>query len=136
MLVVNTTCVDGSIVFIDPISYSILKKIQLRYTDYELPYKVRRSIKELKAFDAKLKAQKKEKSLTSVISSVIDPNSGDIRIPKLANAILELDRSLIREDIMIMLNALDDDGSGTISIDEFMAYFSEETGDDDDYHKA
>lgn len=27
VLVVNTTCVDGSIVFIDPISFSILKKI-------------------------------------------------------------------------------------------------------------
>lgn len=47
MLVVNTTCVDGSIVFIDPISYSILKKIQLRYSDYELPFKVRNSIKAL-----------------------------------------------------------------------------------------
>ena len=35
-----------------------------------------------------------------------------------------------------MLNALDADGSGTISLDEFMAYFAEEPGDDDDYHKA
>jgi Ca2+-binding EF-hand superfamily protein len=37
---------------------------------------------------------------------------------------------------MNMLNALDADGSGTISLDEFMAYFAEEPGDDDDYHKA
>ena len=97
---------------------------------------MRRSIKELKAFDAKLKDQKKDNDLTTVISQVIDPHTGDIRIPKLADAIPALDRSMIREDIIVMLNALDDDGSGTISIDEFMAYFAEETGDDDDYHKA
>ena len=44
---VNTTCVDGSIVFIDPISFSILKKIQFRYSDYEVPKAVRESIRRL-----------------------------------------------------------------------------------------
>ncbi len=48
VLVVNTSCVDGSIVFIDPISFSVLKKIQLRYSDYEIPAKTRKSIKHLK----------------------------------------------------------------------------------------
>lgn len=41
VLVVNTSCVDGSIVFIDPISFSVLKKVQLRYSDYEVPKKIR-----------------------------------------------------------------------------------------------
>jgi len=36
ILIVNTSCVDGSIVFIDPISFSIIKRIQLKYSDYEL----------------------------------------------------------------------------------------------------
>jgi hypothetical protein len=31
VLLVNTSCVDGSIVFIDPISFSVLKKVTLRY---------------------------------------------------------------------------------------------------------
>jgi hypothetical protein len=43
--VVNTTCVDGSIVFIDPISFSILQKIKLRYADYEMPPQIRKSRK-------------------------------------------------------------------------------------------
>jgi hypothetical protein len=48
ILVVNTSCVDGSIVFIDPISFSVLKKIQLKYHDYEIPRKARDAIKILK----------------------------------------------------------------------------------------
>ncbi len=44
ILVANTSCVDGSIVFIDPISFSVLKKIQLRYQDYEIPKRIRESI--------------------------------------------------------------------------------------------
>jgi hypothetical protein len=44
ILVVNTSCVDGSVVFIDPISFSVLKKIQFRYPDYEVPRAVRESI--------------------------------------------------------------------------------------------
>jgi hypothetical protein len=44
ILVVNTSCVDGSIVFIDPISFSILKKIQLRHSDYLVPKAIRDSI--------------------------------------------------------------------------------------------
>lgn len=36
ILVVNTSCVDGSVVFIDPISFSVLKKIQLRFSDFEM----------------------------------------------------------------------------------------------------
>ena len=47
VLVVNTTCVDGSIVFIDPISFSVLKKIQLKYSDYEVPKAIRESFKQL-----------------------------------------------------------------------------------------
>lgn len=48
ILVVNTSCVDGSIVFIDPISFSVLKKIQLRYQDYEIPKAIKQAIIHLK----------------------------------------------------------------------------------------
>jgi hypothetical protein len=43
-----------------------------------------------------LKDQKKNNDLTTVISEVVDIHTEEIRIPKLADAILELDRSLIR----------------------------------------
>ena len=53
ILVVNTSCVDGSIVFIDPISFSVLKKIQLRYQDYEVPKHVTEAIQHIQSvFDA------------------------------------------------------------------------------------
>jgi len=42
---VNTSCVDGSLVFIDPISFSVLKKVQLRYQDYDLPKHLLREIR-------------------------------------------------------------------------------------------
>ena len=48
MLVVNTSCVDGSVVFIDPISFSMLKKIQLRFSDFEMPRHVKQSIQLLR----------------------------------------------------------------------------------------
>ena len=68
---VNTTCVDGCIVFIDPISFSILKKIQLRYSDYELPVKVRASIKRLSQVFDKIK-QDKGKDIITIFSKLID----------------------------------------------------------------
>ena len=71
VLVVNTTCVDGCIVFIDPISFSILKKIQLRYSDYELPVKVRASIKRLSQVFDKIK-QDKGKDIITIFSKLID----------------------------------------------------------------
>jgi len=65
VLVVNTSCVDGSIVFIDPISFSVLKKIQLRYSDYEIPVKTRKSIKHLKEVFDEIK-QKQGKDIISI----------------------------------------------------------------------
>jgi hypothetical protein len=47
VLVVNTSCKDGSLVFIDPISFSFLKRIQLRYSDYEIPKSIHDSILKL-----------------------------------------------------------------------------------------
>ena len=41
VLVVNTSCVNGGLVFIDPISFAVLKRFQLRYCDYETPQNVR-----------------------------------------------------------------------------------------------
>lgn len=48
VLVVNTSCVDGSLVFIDPISFSVLKKMQLRFVDYEMSKTVKENIIKLK----------------------------------------------------------------------------------------
>ena len=35
-----------------------------------------------------------------------------------------------------MCNALDEDGSGSISMDEFLNYFGQDVGEDDEFHKS
>lgn len=91
----NTTCVDGSIVFIDPISFSILKKIQLRYTDYELPYKVRHSIKNImNVFNTVGSKKGKKLSIVHVIfEDVIRANKDEISIKDLVEKLVHLDPS-------------------------------------------
>ena len=74
VLVVNTTCVDGSIVFIDPISFSVLKKIQLRYSDYEVPKAVRESIAQLrKIFDDIRENQGKD--VAAIFADITHPDT-------------------------------------------------------------
>ena len=67
----NTSCVDGSVVFIDPISFSVLKKVQFRYSDFELNKRVKQAIKKLK--QALLEMQEKSgKSLLEIFSELMD----------------------------------------------------------------
>jgi len=49
ILIVNTTCVDGNIVFVDPVSLSILKRIHLIFSEYEVPMYIKDAIEKLKA---------------------------------------------------------------------------------------
>jgi hypothetical protein len=137
VLVVNTTCVDGSIVFIDPISFSILKKIQLRYTDYELPFKVRRSIKHIMEVFNNLKKQK-GKSLMQIFEGLIDPVTKEVPTRDLVDRLMQMDPTLKRPDLYETVYCLDEDQNGQISIDEFMNYFAVGTqmDEDDEYHKA
>lgn len=58
ILVVNTSCVDGNIVFVDPISLSILKRIHLTFSDYEVPSEIKDAVDQLKG----------------VLQAVIDPS--------------------------------------------------------------
>ena len=47
ILVVNTSCVDGNIVFVDPISLSILKRIHFVFSDYEVSSNIKDAIDRL-----------------------------------------------------------------------------------------
>jgi hypothetical protein len=61
-------------VFIDPISFSILKKVQLKYTDYEVPFAVRQAVKELKLVFENIRLQQ-GKDLVSIFSEVVDKDT-------------------------------------------------------------
>ena len=124
ILVVNTSCVDGSIVFIDPISFSMLKKIQLRYQDHEVPKHVTESIQHIQqVFD-----QTKEKTGKSAkdIFHQIDKEAGgrgEIPIKMFVQKLSDLDPCLSQERLYHACHQLDENSSGTISISEFISYF-------------
>lgn len=49
ILVVNTSAVDGNVVFLDPISLSVLKRIHLQFSDHEIPTHVKKAIDKLQS---------------------------------------------------------------------------------------
>jgi len=122
ILVVNTSCVDGSIVFIDPISFSVLKKIQLRYSDYEVPKAVADSIRQLQAiFDTIQKNQ--GKNVEHIFADITHPETQEVRIRDFVAKLVRLDPDLVEEDLFKCCRVLDADGSGTITLDEFLEFF-------------
>lgn len=53
------------------------------------------------------------------------------------DTLCSLDHTLQRDELFDTVNALDEDGSGAISLDEFLNYFGQvDLGEDDEYHRA
>ena len=151
VLIVNTTCVDGSIVFIDPISFSVLKKMQLRYVDYETPKTVRENIAKLKLIFKNIVIEMEDKKKAASTSFNLDekkesreqinarhekrayelfaelkPRESDqIPIKNLVSRLELLGCGLKGEELYQLCNSLDDDGNGFISFDEFANYFKD-----------
>lgn len=105
--------------FIDPISFSILKKIHLTYTDYELPIQVRKAVKDLRKVFEDIRLNK-GKDLKDIFMDVVDKKTEEIPIRKLINKLGEYDKSLTKEELTKTVQILDVDGSGSISLDEFV----------------
>ena len=122
ILVVNTSCVDGSIVFIDPISFSVLKKVQLRYSDYEVPRAVRDSIRQLQAIFDKIK-ENQGKDVAHIFADITDRETQEVKIRDFVTKLIRLDPTLVEEDLYKCCRVLDNDGSGTITLDEFLEFF-------------
>ena len=133
ILVVNTSCVDSSIVFIDPISFSMLKKIQLRFADFETPPHIKKSINTLREIFDRIK-KKQGKDPDFVFRETVDPETGDIKIRSFVDMIFQLDQTIAKHDLFKMCQQLDEDGSGSISLDEFIALFASEVEEADNLH--
>ncbi len=118
MLVVNTSCVDGSLVFIDPISFSVLKKMQLKYQEYEIPRNVRKSVKALQNMFGKIK-----KDDVDIFDSLADKATGQIEIESMISQLLSKNTSQSRAHLKTICDHIDEDNSGTISRDEFESMF-------------
>jgi len=129
ILVVNTSCVDGSVVFVDPISFSVLKKVQLRYSDYEVPRAVRESIRQLQLiFDSIRENQGKD--VLHIFADITDRDTQEVKVRDFVAKLVRLDPNLVEEDLYKCCRVLDNDGSGTITLDEFLEFFG--TIDPDD----
>lgn len=135
ILVVNTTCVDGSIVFIDPISFSVLKKIQLRYSDYEIPRAVRESIKRLQEIFDRIR-ENQGKDVLHIFADITDRDTQEVKIRDFVAKLVRLDSSLVEDDLFKCCRVLDADGSGTITLDEFLEFFGHLNQADEDLARA
>ena len=122
MIVVNTSCVDGCIVFIDPISFSVLKKVQLRYKDYEIPKAIKSSIKNLKQVLENISKSTGDEEF-GIINEIVDKETSEIPVREFVETMFARDKNFSRDELYRMAYELDEDNSGSISLDEFIHYF-------------
>ena len=90
ILLVNTTSVDGNIVFIDPISLSILKRIHFIFREYEEPGHIKEAVCNLKILLKNIK-----KSITESLKGIVN-NKTDVKLPheKFVEGVLKLKRDI------------------------------------------
>lgn len=93
-MLVNTSCVDGSIVFIDPISFSVLKKVTLRFQDYEIPKEIKDSVTYLrKLFDKVYK--EKNKDMSAIFLELLDRDTEEVKVKDFVEHMV----NLLQEDL-------------------------------------
>lgn len=126
---------DGSIVFIDPISFSILKKIQLRHSDYLVPKAILDSIKALQEIFDRI-AVEKGIEVGGIFADITHPETQEVQIRDFVQKLVHLIPSLTEEELFKICRVLDVDGSGTISLDEFLEFFGHLKSDGDQTKKA
>lgn len=118
---VNTSCVDGSIVFIDPISFSVLKKIQFRYQDYEVPKEIKHSINHLREVLGVLEKQY-GKTTASLFTDVMDMETQLIPIKAFVNEIVKVHTCCDSDQLWKACQVLDRENKGSISLDDFISF--------------
>lgn len=102
----------------------MLKKIQLRYSDFETPKHIKQSIATLRKLFDDIK-KKTGKDPDFVFREVVD-DSGEIAIKPFVEKLYQLDQSLTKAALFRTCHFLDEDNSGTISLDEFIIMFGQE----------
>lgn len=134
ILLVNTSCMDNSIVFIDPISFSVLKRVTLNYADYEIPKEIRRSIQKLRHLFDKVKKER-GRSMQTIFMDLLDRDSEEIKIKDFVEHMLNLCDEP-RANLFKIMQSLDADNSGTISLDEFLDFFGMVKNEEDEEAKS
>jgi hypothetical protein len=125
---------DNSIVFIDPISFSVLKRVTLNYADYEIPKEIRRSIQKLRKLFDKVKRER-GRSMQAIFMELLDHDTEEIKIKDFVEHMLLLCDEP-RKNLQNIMMSLDADNSGTISLDEFLDFFGMVKNEEDEEAKA
>jgi len=64
-----------------------------------------------------------------IFRQCVDVETGDIPIKKFVDVLFSFSQSLTRQELFKTCHYLDEDGSGSISLDEFIFYFGEQEDD-------
>ena len=108
-------------VFIDPISFSVLKKIQFRYQDYETPKEIKNAINHIKETLQSVQ-ESTGKDIASFFAENLNPETASIDIKKFVNKIYEKDKCTDPDLLYKACRVLDKDNSGSLSLDEFISW--------------
>jgi Ca2+-binding EF-hand superfamily protein len=102
----------------------VLKKIQLRYSDYEVPKAVRDSISQLrKIFDGLRENQGKD--VAAIFAGITHPDTQEVKIKDFVAKLARQDPTLREDDLYKCCSVLDRDGNGSITLDEFLEFFGD-----------
>ena len=117
---------DGTVVFVDPISFSVLKKIKLNYADYEVPVAVQQSIRQLKLIFEKIQ-ETQGKTVHDIFADIMNRDNEEVKNRDFVAKLMRLDPSLDEGNLHKCVQQLDVDSSETITLDEFLEFFGDVT---------
>lgn len=109
-------------VFIDPISFSILKKIHLKYSDFEIPRAVKDSMLSLKQVMQGIFAKHSQLTIKDLFQSVLRKNRDheEIVLRDFVTRVSLLDNTMPEAELWKVCRVLDQDGNGKLSYEEFL----------------
>lgn len=116
-ILVNATCVDGFIYCFEPISLTLVWRVRLTVRELQVPKQV---VKAFEIFSGFLRDCAKIGIYENRVFELLDRN-GDFRLSfeEFCKAVKENKLPLTEGQIRAMFKAMDIDGSGMISLDEF-----------------
>ncbi len=136
ILIVNTTCVDGNIVFVDPISLSIIRRIHLLFSDYEVPGHIKDAIDRL--VDCVKDAMKtaKPESVVTLLRRLATKDTCQLTYQEFADRMRALLPGVDQAAIVEICHDIDADNKGHIMLDEVLPYIDESAAENKEARKS
>ena len=127
ILIVNTSCVDGNIVFVDPISLSILRRIHLLFSEYEVPGHIKDAIDRLvETVKTALKPTSKQETVTRVLQRMSPKTTSQFTYKEFVDRLSELLPGIDPVAMTDICRDVDLENKGYLVLDEVLPYIDEE----------